>query len=307
MPAIDIRSAEEWEAANASEIVPLGVTSVASGFRATIDRRDVGDGLRLTRVTNGETTLHRARSHITSSDDGFAIFHLNYAGAGQVSQRDRSCTLGGLSATLYTTDRPVRFSFSAGNDGVLVQMPRELLPVGEPELSRLAVQPLAGDPLLRILRAFLESSRNELAGVDRSGRALISETLLDLVAALLRTRVSSGGRNPHVLVMRVQEFVDRAFSDPNLDVPALARQFNVSTRLLYSAFARVGASPADRIRSVRLRHARRLLQTTDMPVQSVSSLCGFAEFSTFARTFKRTYGVSPTEWRAARRQTPQRL
>lgn len=116
---IEIRSAEEWAAAITTEIVPLGVRRIASGFHASVDRRDLGDDVRITRASAAASAIRRTARDITSSDDGFAIFQLNIAGAGRVSQGDRDCRLDGLSATVYTTDRPAGFEFSNGNDGYL--------------------------------------------------------------------------------------------------------------------------------------------------------------------------------------------
>ena len=296
MTLVTIDSAEQWADAIAAQIVPLGVHRVADDFRATIDRRDLREDLRLTRVVNGETTIQRTASDISSTDDGFAIFHLNYHGSGRVTQGDLSRTLDGLSATLYTTDRPASFSFSTGNDGVLIQMPRELLPLGTSELRHALARPeVVRDPLLRVLRSFVETTRDELPNLDRAGRAVVAGTLMDLLAALLRP--GSPGADPGALLVRMQDFIDRHFDDPDLDVPTLAGRFNVSTRLVYSTFASIGSSPADHIRSVRVTRAAKLLVHTDLTVVAISAGCGFGDVSTFVRAFRRAYDCSPSEWR----------
>lgn len=50
--------------------------------------------------------------------------------------------------------------------------------------------------------------------------------------------------------------------------------------------------------SLRLEHACRLLhQQPDMAVAEVALRCGFEDASSFSRAFRRSYGVSPTQFR----------
>ncbi|MEU0922641.1 AraC family transcriptional regulator [Streptomyces malaysiensis] len=294
---IEIRSAEEWAAAITTEIVPLGVRRIASGFHASVDRRDLGDDVRITRASAAASAIRRTARDITSSDDGFAIFQLNIAGAGRVSQGDRDCRLDGLSATVYTTDRPAGFEFSNGNDGYLVQMPRELLPVSDSELRRFVVRPLTGEPLLRVCVALLESAREEVSRLDWNGQAVVTGTLLDLLASLLRSGAEGSAPSHSALLGRMQHHIDRHCSDPGLDVSALAGHFSVSTRLVHSTFASIGATPAERIRSARLRRARQLIEQTDLLLSTIAAECGFGDFSTFVRAFKRAHHVTPSAWR----------
>ena len=45
--------------------------------------------------------------------------------------------------------------------------------------------------------------------------------------------------------------------------------------------------------------AASLLQDPDAKVYSVAEQCGYADPSNFIRVFKKTYGISPAEYRAA--------
>ncbi|MET0452633.1 MAG: helix-turn-helix domain-containing protein [Mycobacterium sp.] len=307
MSVINIASKDEWAAAIASQIVSLGVQSVSADFAATIDRRDLHDDFRITRIASGQASIQRSAANITSADDGFAIFHLNYRGAGYISQHGRTCKLDGLSAALYTTDKPSQFRFVSRNDGVLVQMPRDLLPVASSELRHVLVRPVGHDPLLRVLLAFLESSHQDLPGMEPTHKALVSTTLLDLIAGILRVNKAQSRGHEYQLLVRVQDYVERHFADPSLNVPALAHHFNVSTRSIYGTFAKVGLRPAEHIRAVRLRRARKLVENTDIPMDSVSSACGFGDLSTFVRAFKRAHSVSPTAWRIAHQSRQGRV
>ena len=90
-------------------------------------------------------------------------------------------------------------------------------------------------------------------------------------------------------------------SDPTcpLDVPALARQLNVS----YSAFRRsfthhTGLSPHQYLLELRLARARSLLAETTLTVKAVAAAAGFTDEHYFSRLFRQRTGGTPTHWRA---------
>jgi AraC-like DNA-binding protein len=63
-----------------------------------------------------------------------------------------------------------------------------------------------------------------------------------------------------------------------------------------SAFAEAGETPAQRIRHARLERARGLLEI-GFGVAEAGERAGFSDPSTFRRIFRRTFDVSPLEWR----------
>lgn len=59
----------------------------------------------------------------------------------------------------------------------------------------------------------------------------------------------------------------------------------------------IGKSPGEFIRTVRLKHAAKLLKTTTLNVQEVMFDSGFNNKSWFYRKFAEMYGMSPKEYR----------
>ncbi|MEC9024962.1 MAG: helix-turn-helix domain-containing protein, partial [Pseudomonadota bacterium] len=45
-------------------------------------------------------------------------------------------------------------------------------------------------------------------------------------------------------------------------------------------------------------HARKLLETSSMPLEIVISAVGYEDLSSFTRLFKKTTGLSPSQYRA---------
>ena len=60
--------------------------------------------------------------------------------------------------------------------------------------------------------------------------------------------------------------------------------------------AHTGQKPTEFIRTIRLRHAARLLQEGELTVSEISDAIGFSSVSYFSRTFRTMFGVPPTQF-----------
>jgi len=88
--------------------------------------------------------------------------------------------------------------------------------------------------------------------------------------------------------------------DESIDLDAIARLAGMSTRTTNRACkAATGMSPVQRLRELRMTHARGLLQHTDLPVTEVAFRIGYARVQEFPRDFKKRYGHTPREARNA--------
>lgn len=76
-----------------------------------------------------------------------------------------------------------------------------------------------------------------------------------------------------------------------------AQALNVSERSLHRKLAETGTSYRQALDNVRLRRARELLDTTDLPMSEISDRLGFAEMASFSRFFRRVAGVPPSNYR----------
>ena len=84
----------------------------------------------------------------------------------------------------------------------------------------------------------------------------------------------------------------------DLSVPALAERSHMSERNFARAFRReVGMTPGAYVEAVRVDRARMLLETSDLPVETVAAQCGFGTVETMRRAFARRLNVSPSDYR----------
>lgn len=86
-----------------------------------------------------------------------------------------------------------------------------------------------------------------------------------------------------------------------LPLDVLARSVRLSRWHLGHIFKNeVGSSPSRYLRALRMRRAGLLLATTFLTVKEVMYKVGVRDQSHFAKDFKSIYGLTPTEYRAAR-------
>ena len=86
-------------------------------------------------------------------------------------------------------------------------------------------------------------------------------------------------------------------SEP-LPVERLARTARMSTRSFIRAFREAtGAAPAAWVRAQRVREAQRLLESTDLTVEQVASVCGFGSAVTMRQAFTRILSTTPSAYR----------
>ena len=88
--------------------------------------------------------------------------------------------------------------------------------------------------------------------------------------------------------------------DSELSIEELARAVNLSLSHYHHLFkSETGTSPARYLRTLRLEMARDLLVTSLLNVKQVMNSVGIRDKGHFTREFKKMYGLTPTQYRAA--------
>jgi AraC-like DNA-binding protein len=100
-------------------------------------------------------------------------------------------------------------------------------------------------------------------------------------------------------LLRAKDLADARYREP-LDVPALARAAHLSPAHFSREFRRTfGETPHQYLLTRRLERAAALLRNTDWTVAEICVTVGLQSIGSFTTSFRRSYGVSPTEYRAA--------
>src|SRR5687768_18457888 len=100
-------------------------------------------------------------------------------------------------------------------------------------------------------------------------------------------------------LLRAKDLIDARYREP-LDVQALARVAHLSPAHFSREFRRAfGESPHQYLLTRRLERAAELLRNTDRTVSDICLHVGLRSVGSFTTSFGRTYGVSPSAYRAA--------
>src|SRR4051795_3167129 len=105
--------------------------------------------------------------------------------------------------------------------------------------------------------------------------------------------------HPDRYLLRAKDLIDARYADP-LDTAALAAQACCSEAHFIRSFKRTfGETPHQYLLTRRLERAAALLRGTDYSVAEVCLNVGLASIGSFTTSFRRVYGMTPTEYRAA--------
>ena len=102
-----------------------------------------------------------------------------------------------------------------------------------------------------------------------------------------------------LFLMRVIDVVNDGFADRQWSVEVIASKLNMSVQTFRRRLmATAGESPKAFISAIQMEKAGKLLtEHPDMPIVDVAFKCGFDEASSFTHTFKRIYGLTPSQYR----------
>jgi AraC-like DNA-binding protein/uncharacterized protein HemY len=99
------------------------------------------------------------------------------------------------------------------------------------------------------------------------------------------------------ILKKALNIVEKYIDDPLFGVEKMAEEIGMSRASLHRKLkSKSGISPSNFIRSVRLKRAAALLLRKKDSVAQVGSMVGFEDQSNFSKSFKKQFGVSPSEY-----------
>jgi AraC family transcriptional regulator, regulatory protein of adaptative response / methylphosphotriester-DNA alkyltransferase methyltransferase len=100
------------------------------------------------------------------------------------------------------------------------------------------------------------------------------------------------------LVQRVVKLIENRYQEV-LTLSNLANVLYVSPYHLHRTFKRVvGQTPADYLRTTRLKAAQKLLTETEKTITDIAIAVGFPNVAHFSTVFQKQFGVAPSAYRS---------
>lgn len=104
------------------------------------------------------------------------------------------------------------------------------------------------------------------------------------------------------LAKKAVRIINEKFSE-DITLSSVAEELFVSPQYLSCVFkANIGINFSKFLSGIRLRRASKFLIETKESITHICELCGYRNFSHFLRCFKRTFGISPSVYRARNNQ-----
>lgn len=134
------------------------------------------------------------------------------------------------------------------------------------------------------------------------GHARICECLADSLITLIQRLAGALGSGESALksvplAIQAQRYLDTHFNE-RITLQALADHLHVSVYHLSHEFtARIGRSPIAYLNRRRIDQAKLMLKSTSYPVYEIADRVGFENMPNFNHLFKRSTGMTPTQYR----------
>jgi AraC-like DNA-binding protein len=244
------------------------------------------------------------------SDDLF--FAVNIAGRSTAFHRRREIAFGDGEAVLlscddggFGVDRPEPAQV------VGIRMPRKhlapLVPVLDDRAGRVVP---AGSHPVRLLTGYLAALPDLLSP---EAARLVGNHIHDLVAlsiAPMPDVAASAGASVRAARLRaIKSDIVGGLEDCTLCVAAIAARHRITPRYIHKLFESEGTTFTRFLTEQRLDRAHRMLRDALLLTRTITSIAydvGFGDLSHFNRAFRRRYGATPSDIRAAIGLNPTR-
>ena len=98
-------------------------------------------------------------------------------------------------------------------------------------------------------------------------------------------------------ISKIVDYLNRHYSEA-ISIQDIPNLINISSATFHRTFTAVmNVTPGRYLSSLRINHARHLLETTDLTITNIAQECGFYDHSHFVRIFRHEHGITPGEYR----------
>lgn len=140
-------------------------------------------------------------------------------------------------------------------------------------------------------------------GTRRALEEVDSESVLTLVKEMFSIAISKHknvlGKQSQSQLSAAIKYVDEHYSDCNLSLNEVAKEVNISPSYLSAMFSRENKTTfVEYMTAKRMEQAKQMLLSTSQKSQVIAEQVGYKDPHYFSYIFKKTYGLSPKEFRA---------
>lgn len=238
-------------------------------------------------------------------DVGAYNLQLQHVGSSINHTGGRTSLLNEGDFLLFDPSQPLELTFTEPTQTIVLRLPVPYVEARMPRLKQMVGIPVRGDSGAGALFSrFLRTAWSQL----ETGENDWGDTMSDVIWPLLDLAYSSV--HPTTLDMNRRDLRRRAVLDlieahlceTELDTHRIATRVGVSARYVQLLFAEMATTPSAYIQRRRLERAASRLdkEGSDVTITEIAFDVGFNDLSSFCRSFRRRFGMSPSDYRAAR-------
>lgn len=290
-----------WHDSSASTVDTMPLLDPTAGFPARRESWALGS-LAFAMVQAPAVQLSRTAAQARRGSLDHCMITIARRGERRIRAGDASASLPAGLVSVSSLDE-VFVSERTDIDWLCLFVPRDVVPEVGSALHVLRNRPL-DTPMGRMLAAYLQQLAAELPRLDMSELPRVVEATRAMVAASIAPSADAmaAAQAPieMVQISRIKALIRRHLGSATLGPALLCRLSGISRSVLYRLFASQGGV-AHYIQAERLRAASRALANPQdrRGIAEIAQDAGFFEHSTFSRTFRRTFGCTPREFRIA--------
>lgn len=273
-------------------------------FAAEIQMATLGN-LELVRFSNSPMEVSHTLAHVRNTSPDWIFVCCQLSGGAVIAQNGNDAVLAPGTLTLVEPLLPYDARFLGESKMLCIKAPRRELTARLGRNRELAARLVTAERIDDGLTLSLAAKLPALAGKIASGTEEVVENhVLDLIGLSVARTIEGasfrGSISKSIILGQIRAVIEARLADPNLDARAVAEAVGISVRYVNRLFTDQDTSLKRFILSRRLARCRQAFQDPNQAHRTVSEIAqgwGFSDMTHFARQFKETYGVSPSEYR----------
>lgn len=224
-------------------------------------------------------------------------------------QRDRCIELRPSEMCLTSLDNIGESRLSEGGRYTALRMPRRDLMALSRNIEDKLARPLQASAALKnFIGEYFALCAGTAPAFDPTVQHVMARQMMELVALLAETggdappRTSGNGFGPARLQLIQTQMLENLY-DCGLTITSVARRACLSPRQVQRLFEQTGATFSEFLLEQRLLLAHRRLSAPGTQRDKISTIAldaGFSDLSYFNRSFRKRFGMTPSEWREDR-------
>jgi len=265
--------------------------------------------LYVNRVRSERHLVRRSQRTISSDTEGWFFINLQHSGDCVLSQNGRDQHVGSNGICFFDGTRPFDLDFQSDMALTCFLIPRDALLARAGNAPDSVVRQIPRTGAGALLHRFSVELAEAAPLLSPAAAAQVGDMYLDLLALALHAtptdREATRRTVRRAIFASICADIRLRLTDPTLNVGSIAAGAGVATRTLQTWFHERGMSFTDYVLEQRLNFAERQLANSadNATVSEIAYAVGFSDLSYFNRCFRRHFGMTPSDRRAAARVT----